>query len=60
MHYLYIIYSKKIDHYYVGETMNLDKRLIEHNEGVFKGGFTRRSNDWGYSLIISFSSKSKA
>ncbi len=60
MHYLYIIHSNKIDHYYIGETMDLVRRLEEHNAGVFKSCFTRRSNDWRYALTISFSEKSKA
>ncbi len=60
MHYLYIIYSKKVDHYYVGETMDLKRRLAEHNQGVFKGCFTRRSDDWVYVLQILFSDKTKA
>jgi predicted GIY-YIG superfamily endonuclease len=28
--------------------MDLERRLIEHNEGKFKGCFTRRSDDWYY------------
>ena len=60
MHYFYVIYSKKVDHYYIGETMDLERRLMEHHQGVFKGCFTRRSDDWVYSLTISFSSKMKA
>jgi putative endonuclease len=60
MHYLYIIYSERIDRYYIGETMDLHRRLIEHNTGVFKGCFTRRSADWSYALTIGFSNKSKA
>ncbi len=27
MHYLYIIYSEKVDHYYVCESMDLERRL---------------------------------
>lgn len=60
MHYLYIIYSSRIDHYYIGETMDMERRLEEHNGGVFKGCFTRRSNDWHYVLTIPFSEKSRA
>ncbi len=60
MHYLYIIYSSRIDHYYIGETMDMERRLEEHNGGVFKGCFTRRSNGWHYVLTIPFSEKSRA
>ena len=60
MHYLYIIHSCKIDRYYIGETMDLEKRLSQHNNDTFVGCFTRRSNDWKYKLTIEFSSKAKA
>ena len=29
MHYFYVIYSKKVDHYYIGETMDLERRRIK-------------------------------
>ncbi len=64
MHYFYIIYSEKIDHYYIGETMDVDRRLIEHNSGVFRGCFTRRSDGiitktWGLGINFSKSKKKK-
>jgi len=31
MHFVYIIYSKKIDKYYVGETPDVANRLLQHN-----------------------------
>jgi putative endonuclease len=33
MYITYILYSSKIDKYYTGQTMNLDRRLEEHNCG---------------------------
>ena len=36
MFYTYIIYSKKIDSYYCGQTTNLSNRLLEHNSGETK------------------------
>jgi len=33
MYQLYILYSEKIDQYYVGHTVDLDDRLRRHNEG---------------------------
>jgi putative endonuclease len=29
--YVYILYSEKVDRYYVGFTSNLEERLLEHN-----------------------------
>ena len=31
--YVYIIYSKSKDSYYIGQTDNLEKRLFIHNSG---------------------------
>ena len=33
MPYCYILYSKKLNKYYVGSCINLDRRLYEHNIG---------------------------
>jgi putative endonuclease len=46
MHFVYIIYSKKIGKYYVGETSDIEQRLIQHNTGFYKGSFTKQSIDW--------------
>ena len=46
MAYFYILYSAKIDKYYVGSCLDLSKRLIEHNTKEHISSFTRRSDDW--------------
>jgi len=34
MHYsVYILYSKKLNRFYVGETKHLEIRLVQHNKG---------------------------
>jgi putative endonuclease len=30
---VYILYSKKLNRFYVGQTLNLKNRIIEHNSG---------------------------
>ena len=45
MVYVYIIYSKKIDKYYIGSCLKIEERLNQHNENI-KNGFTKRANDW--------------
>jgi putative endonuclease len=32
-YHVYILHSKKLNRFYVGQTTNLDNRLIEHNTG---------------------------
>ncbi|MDQ8053844.1 MAG: GIY-YIG nuclease family protein [Pedobacter sp.] len=44
MFHVYILYSSKLDRYYVGHTDNLDKRLEQHNTGFSK--YTSKANDW--------------
>ena len=33
MFYVYVLYSSKVDGYYLGITNDVDRRLIEHNNG---------------------------
>ncbi|MBS3737697.1 GIY-YIG nuclease family protein [Mesohalobacter halotolerans] len=33
MFYVYVLYSKKFDRYYVGMTVDIERRLSEHNSG---------------------------
>jgi putative endonuclease len=44
MFYLYIIYSAKLDRYYVGYTADIEVRIVQHNSGL--SSFTSKANDW--------------
>ena len=44
MWYLYILYSKALDRYYVGYTSEIETRIARHNQGW--GKFTSRAKDW--------------
>ena len=44
MAWVYFLYSKKIDKYYVGACRDLDRRLYEHNLGHSK--FTSTGTPW--------------
>ena len=44
MHYVYILYSGRIDRYYVGRTENIENRIADHNAG--RSTFTRRGRPW--------------
>ncbi len=41
---VYIIYSPKLDRYYIGYTTDMTKRINEHNSGV--STFTAKATDW--------------
>lgn len=45
-HWVYILYSKQLDRYYVGETENVDVRVDQHNAHLFRGAFTKQATDW--------------
>ena len=60
MHYLYILYSKSTTKYYVGETHNIEERLIKHNQHTYSGSFTKIANDWDLILLFNCSNKEEA
>src|SRR5690606_21983710 len=60
MHFLYIIYSKNIDKYYVGETENPQNRLKQHNEHYFKTNFTKAAADCEHALSFQCDTKEDA
>ena len=52
MHYCYILFSSKLNKFYVGESPDPDVRLIQHNSGYFNSSFTSKANDWNFYLVI--------
>ncbi|MFM8243029.1 MAG: GIY-YIG nuclease family protein [Crocinitomicaceae bacterium] len=44
---VYILYSQKINQYYIGSCLDLEKRLAEHLSAKMDIAFTKRSDDWG-------------
>jgi putative endonuclease len=57
---VYILYSKRLDKYYIGETMDLSKRVDEHNIGFYNNSFTSKTNDWKVFLQIECLDRSQA
>ncbi len=55
---MYILFSEKIDRYYIGYTENIDKRLIEHNSGI--STFTAKADDWKLMYAESFDTRNEA
>ena len=50
MYFIYIIYSKKLDRYYVGTTDDVSKRLCEYNSGFYNESFTVKGIPWELNL----------
>jgi putative endonuclease len=55
---VYIIFSQKIDKFYIGFTSDVNDRLLKHNRS--KKGFTALGQPWVLVYSESFHSKSAA
>ncbi|MFH1457417.1 MAG: GIY-YIG nuclease family protein [Patescibacteria group bacterium] len=59
MYYVYIIYNNDHDKFYIGQTNNINKRIIEHNSGVSK--YTSKySGKWMMKYTESFDNRTDA
>ena len=58
-HYIYILYSNKIDKYYVGYSQDPEKRLTFHNSEYNKI-WSKRGQPWESKVVIEFSDKKAA
>ena len=52
MFYIYILFSKSSDRYYIGHTSNVLRRLEEHNNPAEFSKYTAKGIPW--SLVLSF------
>ena len=52
MHFVYIIYSKSANKYYIGETEDLSVRLTWHNTKEFAASYTSKVSDWEVFFVI--------
>jgi putative endonuclease len=58
MYYCYILYSTKLDKYYIGSTGDLEGRLQRHNNS--NHGFTTTGKPWEIKYFETFESKELA
>jgi len=56
--YTYILYSEKIDRYYVGYTWNIKLRLDRHNKGMSRS--TKAGRPWKIVYVELYNTKSEA
>jgi len=57
-YFVYILYSEKLDMHYIGQTYNLNKRLLRHNAGYEK--FTKKGIPWKLITSVKLESRSEA
>ena len=59
-HFLYIIHSVSKSKYYVGETHNVQERLLKHNKHLYDNSFTKIADDWTLMLSLELEKKDDA
>ena len=57
-YFTYILHSQTLDCFYVGQTNDLDRRILEHLSG--KGKFSSRAKDWELVFHKEFTSRSES
>ncbi|WP_238987203.1 GIY-YIG nuclease family protein [Confluentibacter flavum] len=45
MNYVYILFSKTLNQFYVGETVDIEDRITQHNSGFYDSAFTKKASD---------------
>jgi putative endonuclease len=59
-YFVYIIYSRLIDQFYVGSTSSITGRLDKHLEHYYAQSFTTKADDWDLFFSLACNSKSQA
>jgi putative endonuclease len=49
---VYIIFSEKLNKFYIGTTDDFEKRLFEHNNGLNAKSFSFRGRPWTKHFVI--------
>jgi putative endonuclease len=57
-YFTYILYSKALDRFYIGQTDNLERRFNQHISG--KGTYSSRADDWIIRFQREFNSRAEA
>ena len=60
MHHVYILFSEKLNRFYIGYTSDLDIRLNLHLNGEHSRKFTYKADDWKLFFSMEWSSKKQA
>ena len=47
-----VIYSQSADSYYIGETVNVEERLIQHQQHLYAGSYTKIASDWELAFLL--------
>ena len=58
MYYCYILFSEKLNKYYIGSTANIQGRIQRHNQS--NKGFTSTGKPWVLKYFETFENKTEA
>ncbi|MGY5846432.1 GIY-YIG nuclease family protein [Salegentibacter sp. HM20] len=56
--YVYILYSRTLDRYYIGSSHNVETRFVKHLQST--KGFTSKARDWGIVYSENFNARDLA
>jgi putative endonuclease len=57
---VYILFSEKLNRFYIGQTQDIDTRIFQHNSGFFADSYTSIASDWKLKLTINCISRMEA
>ena len=60
MFVVYILYSKLSDSFYIGQTIDFEKRIEEHNNHVYHKAETKKTSDWKLYFKIECTNRKQA
>jgi putative endonuclease len=60
MFFVYILFSKKLNRFYIGSSDNFLKRLEEHNDIKYEDAFTAKGIPWELFFVINCNSSTQA
>ncbi|GAA4890467.1 hypothetical protein GCM10023311_13350 [Flaviramulus aquimarinus] len=60
MNFVYILYSNLLDKFYVGEALDIQERIKQHNSGFYDSAYTKQASDWVLYYSIECCSREQA
>jgi putative endonuclease len=55
-----ILYSPSLDKFHIGQSIDVSKRIEEHNHSAYQGSFTTRTSDWELFYVLECETKYQA
>lgn len=59
-YYVYILFTKSLNKFYVGYTEDIVTRIDQHNQSFYDASFTKQANDWEVFHLLECNSKTQA